>query len=302
MPPEKATYYSYRTGRDPESLRLGSLVFDLKNPTSIHGRYAHEADVKDEWIETTPFEPLTYELKPGWAFNIGAKLDDDLRFSVGGDNADQVVVTAPRAQRKEIRDKKWFFENHVLANEKTLAWLKKCISIGRFMYLMNKMTLQNPSIWLLTGVYVLEDAKCGTLKIKKGHVGVEISLPVVSRALAGLNPGISVDVNNDSSIKCEPTIPGSYVWAGQWVRLKIRFLPRNRAIDPNEIGLEELRDFGGPLRAPGDVQDLGCVVKLSIDDGLDGNDFTETGAVGNLDDTYEQNFWGSFEEEWANWE
>jgi hypothetical protein len=204
--------------------------------------------------------------------------------------------------RLTIDSKLWFFENHVLAEKETLAWLHKCISVARFTYLMKNMAFQKPSIWLLTGVYTLEDATFGTLKIKEGHINAAVSAPIISQALMGLDPGISVNVSKDCSVKCDGKIPESSVWAGQWVRLKIDFLPRNRAIDPNEISLRELQDLGGPLRAPDDSANLGCVVQLSLDEDLDQNDFPDIIPAENVDkDINDQSFWDAYEKAWAQW-
>jgi hypothetical protein len=90
------------------------------------------------------------------------------------------------------------------------------------------MTLQRPKIWLLAGVYLIEDATTWTVTNRSSGALVAASVPLPDptalTTLVGLNPSLHYKLGKNF-VRGEGTqILGRKVWAAQYQLIKAKYV------------------------------------------------------------------------------
>jgi len=116
-----------------------------------------------------------------------------------------------------------FLNTHVLPNDKAKGTLRLWLSAAASNRASAAMKrLRPPSIWLLTGVYVIEEARTLAVVTREPQVSVGLgSIPIA--ALTGLPIGGSFDVGKSTSIRVDMVQKGPSVWAAQYMRLRVNY-------------------------------------------------------------------------------
>jgi hypothetical protein len=90
------------------------------------------------------------------------------------------------------------------------------------------MTLQRPKIWLLTGVYLIEDATTWTVTNRSSGALVAGSVPLPDptalTTLVGLNPSLHYEVGKNFVRREGTQILGRKVWAAQYQLIKAKYV------------------------------------------------------------------------------
>ena len=137
-----------------------------------------------------------------------------------------VVLTSPHSPQK-------FFEDHVLTHKPARLWLQASLSVASKLRAKCKNLLGVPKIWLLTGIYLMEDAVTYSVSLKSSSQSASISIPVPEptgvAALLGLAVGTRLDLGHNLEGHALAQISGRKVWAAQWLCVSARYLPAQEA-------------------------------------------------------------------------
>lgn len=97
---------------------------------------------------------------------------------------------------------------------------------------------RRPKIWLLTGIYEIEDATTCVVTRKSSKSGVNATVPIpepTGLATLLLQPGAKVELGSGTTISSRVQIMGMKVWAAQWQQVEAKFLLAEDWKDKGEI-------------------------------------------------------------------
>lgn len=88
--------------------------------------------------------------------------------------------------------------------------------------MMTKARVKSPpQIWCLTGLIELNDATAATVTERNHTVNIGLS-SAMAAMLSGAPVGASIELGNNTTIKCELKWPGTSVWAAQYQLIRTR--------------------------------------------------------------------------------
>jgi hypothetical protein len=116
-----------------------------------------------------------------------------------------------------------FLNNEVLSNEKASKTLSIWLSAAMRNFAVAAIKIMaGPSIWLLTGVYIMEDARTFTVIKKEKSLSAGISASTVA-ALTSVAVGASIDIGATPALRTNAIVSGRCVWAAQYRQLDINY-------------------------------------------------------------------------------
>lgn len=169
----------------------------------------------------------------------------------------------------------------MLEQDSVQIWFKSRFQVARRISAATKNIFGIPKIWLLTGVYVIEDGHSYTVRGTSNSVNLTGTLPLPEptglAALLGLNLGATVALGNGVEATAETMMPGKKVWAAQWIRVKAQFVSEketetNASALIQKIQLTDEWSSGTDRTGEGDDQ----FVQLTLDETEDESATEET--------------------------
>ena len=144
-----------------------------------------------------------------------------------------------------------FFEENVLKADPARLWLETRLSVANKLKRMLKNIIAAPKIWLLTGVYYMENAQVYTIRTKSSSADAKITVPIPEpsgiAAMLGANAGAKFSLGNQWEIEAGAQISGKRVWAAQWTRVGARFFLAEDAsteLSPKQLRLLDVWSVG----------------------------------------------------------
>lgn len=121
-----------------------------------------------------------------------------------------------------------FFKDFVLKEEVARQWLRTRLSVAHKMCALYKNVVSAPKIWLLTGIYLIDDAATYRISSKSSSNAVSVNVPIPEpsgiAALLGVSAGTRFDFGRGSTGVAETQILGRKVWAAQWHRVDAKYV------------------------------------------------------------------------------
>jgi hypothetical protein len=111
----------------------------------------------------------------------------------------------------------------VLPNAEVEKTLKVWLSAAKSEHMLKLRWLRKPAIWMLTGQYILEDAKSLVISGSDWNIKLGIS-PATVAALTGVPVGGSLGLGHNCEIKGRMQMPGKCVWAAMYHLLDTNFV------------------------------------------------------------------------------
>lgn len=121
-----------------------------------------------------------------------------------------------------------FFQDVVLKSEAAQKWLQVRLTVAdKFPTRVKNLVKPSPSIWLLTGVYLMTNAShqlvMSSSSTHKGAIQVPVPEPSgVAAALGVSSVGGSVSSESKKSLGSSATIEGERVWAARWQKVRVK--------------------------------------------------------------------------------
>jgi hypothetical protein len=149
------------------------------------------------------------------------------------------------------------------------AKLKLWLSAANSDYMLRMKWLRKPTIWMCSGLYLLEDTRVFTVSRKNMKTSVGVS-PLNIGTLAGIPIGGSIKVSPETSFEMGAHSEDRLVWAAQYRKLDVKFIKLKdgeEATLPNILPLYPDITSDGTLRGePGEVNAVQIEVNSEADD------------------------------------
>ncbi|KAK4444795.1 hypothetical protein QBC34DRAFT_442299 [Podospora aff. communis PSN243] len=266
---EMETYFGYsEPGHDVDRLRIGSLVFDYANPRTKRPHYGHhEVDelLNDPSIaEKVEYDECSMTLRTNKSSSFGFGLGELLDLEHSREREMYRHVMGPSGLRVELKDAPKFFQENILAEgSKARLWLETRLSA--------------PSVWLLTGVHLIDNAVAYTVSSKQlsnaASAAVPIPDPTLIAEMLGASVGARFSVGRGFDLEATSQVRGRRIWRAQWTRVSVKyFTVRATAAGPqpqrlgNQFGLLDVEDIGSVRSNEIHMAEVG-VVDASKDEG-----------------------------------
>ncbi|KAK3703399.1 hypothetical protein LTR37_014505 [Vermiconidia calcicola] len=195
-----------------------------------------------------------------------------------------------------------FLNDKILRSKDVVTALRNWTDLRNTNYVtryVEKGRVRTPSIWMLTGLYELEDAtsfftKESTISPSVG-VGAEIS------ALLGAPVGGSISTEHGQSSSSSSTLPGLSIWAAQYKLLDIRYvrISKDQVLPPLTLPVEVRNTTSKGQLLGGDGEHEQAKTACAVEIVLAGA--TESQSVD--PDAYDRKFWERMaraEERWQH--
>ncbi|MCJ1283429.1 hypothetical protein MMC26_002758 [Xylographa opegraphella] len=227
---EKLTYVGYREGVDPRLLTLGSLVFDFVNPR-FQDPYIHEKltpNDLDLWTINDPRSNCWVVYKTGKGCRFGGGILNLAELNSSRNNDNYHVVVASTGSKIECIKPAKFFEDVILQTDAARFWLQSRLAVSKKLKYYYGLTMRDPSIWLLTGIYMMKDATCLSVSGKSSDLGGSITAPLPDpsgiAAMLQLNPNVHWKTSSGLTVGGGSTFLGDRVWAAQYHRVGAKYV------------------------------------------------------------------------------
>jgi hypothetical protein len=135
-----------------------------------------------------------------------------------------LTLSAARKLMRALESPADFLNTQVLQEgEKVETKLKLWLSAANSDYMLRMKWLRKPTIWMCTGLYLLEGTRMFTVSSKNLNTSVGVSAATIG-ALAGVPIGGSVKINPDTSLKMEAIYQERLVWAAQYRKIDAKYI------------------------------------------------------------------------------
>jgi len=225
-PREENTFFLYGVGLEADVLCLGNLVLgDYSNPTtSRHYTHRQLNDLEIEQhasVATLGECQIRSSSKRSPGISIYAAGFSELSFSFK--SSEEVFITARSGKRIVLKKPEEFLNGEVLKVPQAQDELRKWLSAARTDRILKLRDMWKPRIWMLTGAYVLQDARAFHVREKEvdSSFGTGSNTPI---DLLTIPVGGSISLGNGRSLTSQIAYEGSYVWAAQYRLLEAKYL------------------------------------------------------------------------------
>jgi hypothetical protein len=120
-----------------------------------------------------------------------------------------------------------FLATSVLSNPKAQEKLKLWLSAARSAYVLNFKFARRPKIWMLTGLYLLEDARTMVSRHNSSKISAGVSGSIVG-ALSSVPVGGFLSLGEGNSWEMTMELTEQHVWAAQYRLLDAHFIRAGR--------------------------------------------------------------------------
>jgi hypothetical protein len=139
----------------------------------------------------------------------------------------------------------------ILTGGKAEAKLKLWLSAANSNYMLRLKWLRKPTLWMCTGLYLLEGTKVFTVSNKKLNTSVGLSAVTIS-ALTGVPLGGSIKISPDTTLEMESVSEERLVWAAQYRKLDAKYI---RLGDGEEATLPNILSLYPDITSDGTLRD-----------------------------------------------
>lgn len=118
-----------------------------------------------------------------------------------------------------------FLNSEILKVSEAQNELRKWVSASRSNLFLKLKVFRTPKIWMLTGMYIFEDAT--VFHIKKQSIESSVAGGGSSNTvfdLMSIPVGASISVGRNGYLESRASFSGSHVWAAQYRLLEIKYL------------------------------------------------------------------------------
>jgi len=158
-----------------------------------------------------------------------------------------------------------------LAENEARIWLQTRLSVAHKLKALYKNLVSAPKIWMLTGIYLIEDAVTFSVTSKSSSGTLAGSDPLAEctgiAALLGVSRGAKVSLGEKLEALAGTQILGKRVWASQWKQVHARYALGSSSLLAATYNLRLLDIWGiGTQRGSGDGD---IFAQVSMCDGQD---------------------------------
>lgn len=196
-----------------------------------------------------------------------------------------------------------FFTQVVLNNDKARLWLQSRLSVANKIHTLYKNVVSAPKIWLLTGVYILEDAVTYHVSSKSSTNSASVKVPIPEptglAALLGVTVGATASFGRGFEGQALSKVLGKQIWAAQWHQIDARYIYTKKADwSAESLGKQfEILDIMSLGNQRGDVDDIKLAEVHLQSSGGTPDDFVLDGQVVGAKAEYSDEMWQNFEAE-----
>jgi len=183
-----------------------------------------------------------------------------------------------------------FFHEVIMKTARAQTWLTTRVSVGRGMKHLKGVGRQVPIIWMLTGVYFLDDAISWSTRGKQNQKGVEVNMPIPDPTgfaeLLQVKGKARYATKSGRVFEHGMQIADRKVWAASVQRLGVEYMhfKHGMKVLPNQISL---LDVFSTARGPEDEN--AAMIQVS-------NEFDTTVDFGrqSIDSAFDDQYWATF--------
>ncbi|KAH1790634.1 hypothetical protein KXX35_002777 [Aspergillus fumigatus] len=223
---DDSSFYLYGMGERPEALTLGSLVLERYWEPLVARHYTHELlsqEALQEHAYVSNVSNVIFHgrsrLTPGISLSGGDIIDLTLAWNKDSER----IVVAKKGARIILKDPEEFLATSVLRNPKAQEKLKLWLSAARSAYVLNFKFARRPKIWMLSGLYLLEDACTMVSRHSSSKISAGVSGSLVG-ALSSVPVGGFLNLGEGNSWEMTMELTEQHVWAAQYRLLDARFV------------------------------------------------------------------------------
>jgi len=188
------------------------------------------------------------------------------------------LVVGKNGSKMELNSPENYFSTAVLKDQNAMLWLRSRLSVfSRWDSLKKRMSFR-PEIWMVTGIFVIEDAFYYTIKSKEVSTTAKSEIlipePTGIAELLDLKVGLHTQLSSSTIVTAGGQILGERVWAAQWQQVDAKIIKGEdwETIAPNKLRLLPLRTQA--VKGGSEVAEL----SLGQEQSLTGSDRNETSA------------------------
>ncbi|GAQ08699.1 hypothetical protein ALT_6020 [Aspergillus lentulus] len=223
---DDSSFYLYGMGERPEALTLGSLVLERYWEPLVARHYTHELLSQQALQEHAYVSNLSNvvfhgrsRLTPGVSLSGGDIIDLTLAWNKDSER----VVVAKKGARIILKDPEGFLATSVLSNPKAQEKLKLWLSAARSAYVLNFKFARRPKVWMLTGLYLLEETRTMVSRHNSSKISAGVSASIVG-ALSSVPVGGFLSLGEGNSWEMTMELAEQHVWAAQYRLLDAHFV------------------------------------------------------------------------------
>ncbi|KAJ5947499.1 hypothetical protein N7466_000514 [Penicillium verhagenii] len=220
------SFFLYGMGERPEALTLGSLVLEKYWQPMIARHYTHELlsdDALREHAYTTNVTNAVFHGTSRLSPSIGLEAGDIVNLHLAYNKDLERIVTAEKGTRVLLKDPETFLTKNVLSNDVAQQKLKLWLSAAYSDFVVHFKFARRPKVWMLTGLYLLEDTRTVVSRGQSSKVSAGVSSSIIG-ALSGVPVGGSVSLGVGSTWEMAMQVAEPHVWAAQFRLLDAKFI------------------------------------------------------------------------------
>ncbi|KAJ5948918.1 hypothetical protein N7454_002225 [Penicillium verhagenii] len=220
------SFFLYGMGERPEALTLGSLVLEKYWQPMIARHYTHELlsdDALREHAYTTNVTNAVFHGTSRLTPSIGLEAGDIVNLHLAYNKDLERIVTAEKGTRVLLKDPETFLTKNVLSNDVAQQKLKLWLSAAYSDFVVHFKFARRPKVWMLTGLYLLEDTRTVVSRGQSSKVSAGVSSSIIG-ALSGVPVGGSVSLGVGSTWEMAMQVAEPHVWAAQFRLLDAKFI------------------------------------------------------------------------------
>jgi hypothetical protein len=116
-----------------------------------------------------------------------------------------------------------FFEDYLLKQDTARQWFQTRLSVARSITASVNNLIKAPDMWLLTGMYIIEDGTVFSVRKESSSSDASAKMPIPEPTglteLAGVKIGATISLGNGIEALASTQIEGKKVWAAQWIKV-----------------------------------------------------------------------------------
>lgn len=202
-----------------DAVQLGNLITSVKYPE--HDFCPADQHPANAEITSTQVLDFTYSAEKLKDTGFHAALTILLSGSQNRKEENRINISSTTCVTRQLCDSSAFFET-LCQSRRARAWLERAIR-------------KRQTVYFVTGVKTVTDAKVGSEKTKGGDVSADVTLPIALIASSGagvplsfdggaLNAGTGVTSSRSTSEVTSFTAPGEKIFAIQCRKIRFSFL------------------------------------------------------------------------------
>ncbi|GIJ85076.1 hypothetical protein Asppvi_003931 [Aspergillus pseudoviridinutans] len=223
---DDSSFYLYGMGERPEALTLGSLVLERYWEPLVARHYTHELlspEALQEYAYVSDISNVIFHGRSRLTPAVSLSGGDIIDLTLAWNKDSERIVVAKKGARIILKDAEEFLATSVLSNPKAQEKLKLWLSAARSAYVLNFKFARRPKVWMLTGLYLLEDARAMVSRHNSCKISAGFSAALVG-ALSSVPVGGSLSLGEGNSWQMTTELADQHVWAAQYRLLDARFV------------------------------------------------------------------------------